>query len=76
VRVKLHAVSVAAVALLTSARSAQAHEGHGDPALFNSVLHLLIEPVHLPLTVGLVAVVAAAWWMSSRPSHAARARRR
>ncbi|RMH04049.1 MAG: hypothetical protein D6702_04265 [Planctomycetota bacterium] len=36
------------------------HEGHGNPALAHTLLHWLVEPVHLPLTLAVAAVLALA----------------
>ena len=47
---------------LCSASTARAHEGHGDPALANSMLHYLVEPAHLVVTLGLLLALALGWW--------------
>ena len=69
---------IAAVAVLTLAPSALAHEGHGNPEWFGSFLHYLIEPVHLPLTLAAsVVLVTATRWVSNKLlQRTARARRR
>jgi len=57
---RIGSVAVATIAMVALASSAVAHEGHGDPAWYGSVLHYLTEPVHLPLTLAvLVALVLA-----------------
>lgn len=69
-------IGVPAVAVLAPA--AGAHQGHGDPALLDSVMHYLIEPLHLPLVLGLLAAAVIGWrWVSGKlEQRAARSRRR
>lgn len=58
---------IAAVAVLISAPNALAHESHGNPEWFGSVLHYLVEPVHLPLTLAAsVVLITATRWMSKK----------
>jgi hypothetical protein len=41
------------------------HGGHGSTESGSSLLHYLVEPVHLPLTllgVALLGAVAWSWW--------------
>ena len=45
-----------AVALLATAPYAVAHEGHGNPEWYRSVLHYIVEPAHVPLTVVMLVV--------------------
>lgn len=59
-RVRVTSALVTAVAVLALASGARAHEGHGNPSWYGSVLHYLLEPLHLPLTLAtLVALVLA-----------------
>ena len=69
---------IAVAALLALAPAAAAHEGHGDPAWYGSVVHYLIEPVHLPVTFALlIAVVHGSKRVSNKLlQRTARARRR
>ena len=67
----------ARLAAVTMPVSALAHEGHGDPAWYGSLLHFLLEPAHLPVTLAaLVALVLALRWRSELLARPARARRR
>lgn len=70
--------SIVVVAFLALAPDAVAHEGHGNPDWFGSVLHHLVEPVHLPLTlvVSIVLVMALKWVSDRLLQRTARARRR
>jgi hydrogenase/urease accessory protein HupE len=55
------------MAIVAIAPDAFAHEGHGDPAWYGSVLHYLTEPEHLPLTLAvLAAAILASRWV---PDH-------
>ncbi len=53
--------------MLVLAPRALAHEGHGDPNWYDSILHHL-EPVHLPLTLAVlvVLVLLAPRWVSKK----------
>jgi len=55
--IRLTRVVTGAIALLTLAPGVRAHEGHGNPQWLGSALHYVLEPVHLPLTVGVLALV-------------------
>lgn len=51
--------NVAAGAIVLALSPAvHAHEGHGDPALLHTVWHYLVEPAHLPVTLGVLALAA------------------
>lgn len=67
---------IAAVAPPTFAPSALAHEGHGRSEWFGSVLHYLLEPVHLPFALAvLVVLVMASRWALTCCSRESRVRR-
>jgi hypothetical protein len=53
--------AVVAGVLVAWAPPALAHPDHGDPTLFDSAFHYLIEPVHLPLTVGVLVALLVVW---------------
>jgi hypothetical protein len=55
---------VAALILLTWARIVHAHDGHGNPQWFGSLLHYVFEPVHLALSLAAIVGLALAIWAS------------
>lgn len=77
-RVRMTFALAAAVAVIAFASGARAHEGHGNPSWYGSVLHYLLEPFHLPLTLALLVALVLAWrWVSNKLlQRTARLRRR
>jgi hypothetical protein len=75
---RVGSVLVGAATLAALAPRALAHDGHGNPQLFGSVLHYFFEPIHLPLVlaVSVVIVLAIRWVSNRRLQRAARSRRR
>ena len=66
-RVRTRLALASGIGTLISAPVALAHEGHGDPALYGSILHFLSEPVHLLATLALLgAMVVASRWAIRR----------
>jgi len=62
-------VLINAVAVLGFSSGAWAHEGHGHPSWYDSVLHYLVEPLHLPLTLAALVAVVMVWrWVCAKPS--------
>jgi len=59
-----------ALAGIMPAGSLLAHEGHGEPAYWNSLLHHIVEPAHLlpVMAVVLMALLVLGWrvWRERR----------
>ena len=76
-RVRMTLVLINAVAVLGFSSGSWAHEGHGHPAWYDSVLHYLLEPLHLPLTLAaLVAGVMVSRWVCTKLSRRTTPQRR
>jgi hypothetical protein len=67
-----------AAAFLSAAPNAAAHEGHGNPAWYQSVLHYFVEPEHVPVTLLVIvaALFASSWGTRKLKLRLAHARRR
>ena len=58
-RVRSSLALACGVGALIRAPRAVAHEGHGDPAWYGSVLHYLSDPEHLLATLIILGAAAA-----------------
>ena len=68
-RVRMASALITAVAMLALTSGARAHEGHGNPSWYGSILHYLLEPLHVPLTLAALVALVLAWrWVSKKLS--------
>lgn len=65
-RVRTRLALAGGVGTLISAPVALAHEGHGNPAFYGSILHFLSEPMHLLATLAILGAMAVASRWASR----------